>query len=72
MEIENNGKSMRNFLTVSFIMIVAILAISCGQQSEQPVVETESNSFAFATFADAEKAAAESQKFIVLDFYTDW
>lgn len=63
---------MKNLLTLSLVVLVAIVAISCGQQEEKSEMQNESASFVYPTFAAAEKAAAENGQYMVLDFYTDW
>ena len=64
---------MKTITVVIFIVLASILALSCGQQAEKTGQTAQANdSFIFRDFASAKLAAAESNKYIVLDFYTDW
>lgn len=69
---KKESSKMKNLLTLSLAILIAVAAVSCNQQSEEPVVKNEADSFIYTTFASAEKAAAESGQYLVLDFYTDW
>ena len=61
---------MRKILLVTLMLVSAVLAVSCGEKADQTVADD--GTFIYAAFADAEKAAADGDKYMVLDFYTDW
>lgn len=61
---------MKKQLIVLTVLLVAVLAISCGQKAEDTM--SSNDSFVYSTFAEGFAAAEKSGKSIVIDFYTDW
>jgi len=57
---------MRRISILVFVMLVAVLAISCGQKVQEPLTEAPF----FASLEEAKQAAADGRP-ILLDFYTD-
>ncbi len=65
------GAAMRIALTFIFAAMITVLAISCGQKKEAELTKLTKAPFD-TTFVDAKMAAADGDKPIVIDFYTDW
>lgn len=60
---------MRKVIIPIFALIMILSIVSCGKQrTEQPLTTAPFK----ATLAEAKAAAADGNKAIVLDFYTDW
>lgn len=58
---------MRRVSILVFVMLVAVLAISCGKKVQEPLTEAPF----FASLEEAKQAAKDGRP-ILLDFYTDW
>lgn len=51
------------------ILLTVVIAVSCGQKVEETTVSGDD--FIYTDFAAAKSAAADSGKYLVLDFYFD-
>ncbi len=58
---------MRRISVLTSLLLVAVMAMSCGQKIQEPLTEAPF----FATFAEAKQAAVDGKP-ILLDFFTDW
>ncbi len=58
---------MRRVSILVLVMLVAVIAISCGKKVQEPLTEAPF----FASLEEAKQAALDGRP-ILLDFYTDW
>ena len=58
---------MQTVRVVSLVLVIALIALSCGQKIDQNLNEAPF----FTTMEEGMKAASVG-KSIVVDFYTDW
>ncbi len=65
-----NGATMKKKIFSLAVILMAVVAVSCGQKKEKVVAEN--GDYYFATYADAKIKAEEHNRGMVLDFYTDW
>ena len=61
---------MKKQLIALTVLLVAVIAVSCGKKTESTMSSNEH--FYYMTFAEGLAAAEQSGKSIVIDFYTDW
>ncbi|UCE25299.1 MAG: hypothetical protein JSU74_04450 [Candidatus Zixiibacteriota bacterium] len=58
---------MRRISVLTSLLLVAVMAMSCGQKIQEPLTEAPF----FVTFTEAKQAAVDGKP-ILLDFFTDW